>query len=647
MKRMRCSEQYARIVYMGSIAALMLGGFFLEWLVKDGGLWRSAGAVLLPALPAAMVYALESGTNLLDRSPNILKGKWYIAVAAPFVLVCWGLLLQEDLHNRNLYWSLGYLLCCYVTFTAVPGAAGVRCSIFLAQTALFGCLSIWENVYAGGSIAIAVLSVFLLFQMAYGQQEEAVLLPVFFLALVSMVLCGVGPVLTRLLYSAVSQETDIVLADCRNLLPFVRAFGRTALPFGEYDGLMFGHQLGYLLARLGWVAAIPPGLAAVAMVISGFRLADDGKQLSMLRFGCHMLLVLRMVSAVLILSGVYMGLCGDVPFLGGSFLQRAADCLLGVVVLLPSAKVQLENLDPEDPDIEARERSALEELRCDRTGLASLCRYVYDNPNTPQGWSCLTGKFRDVMDPNDIAIMARYGRSVLSEEDFRRVFAGLAPSDTEQEDTLPEVQREFSADGMFLIRYMGFREKLVIPPFWLIVEEGAAAENPFLKAISVPNTVLRIDENAFRNCTALEQVRLRPGLLVLGDHVFCGTGLKQIRLPSGLRRMGRGCFQNTALDSVEIPGTVRVIPEDCFADNPRLEHVVLEEGVQEIGPGAFRGCSALRSIRIPESIRFIHPSAFTGCTALEHIDTAEGWKERSVEPLLPVLFAAKEKEEIT
>ena len=46
---------------------------------------------------------------------------------------------------------------------------------------------------------------------------------------------------------------------------------------------------------------------------------------------------------------------------------------------------------------------------------------------------------------------------------------------------------------------------------------------------------------------------------------------------------------------------------------------VIPDGVTEIGWGAFKGCTSLKSIVIPNSVTEIGSSAFSGCTSLESI----------------------------
>ena len=58
---------------------------------------------------------------------------------------------------------------------------------------------------------------------------------------------------------------------------------------------------------------------------------------------------------------------------------------------------------------------------------------------------------------------------------------------------------------------------------------------------------------------------------------------------------------------------------DAFLDNEIIEEVIIEEGVKEISPYAFRGCTNLKKVTIPSSVTLIGSNAFAECTSLTEI----------------------------
>lgn len=73
------------------------------------------------------------------------------------------------------------------------------------------------------------------------------------------------------------------------------------------------------------------------------------------------------------------------------------------------------------------------------------------------------------------------------------------------------------------------------------------------------------------------------------------------------------------LKSVDIPGTCKVIGPYAFAACPKLERVVLEEGVETIEDWAFINCN-IKSIKLPSTIKSIGANAFIGNKVKHEID---------------------------
>ncbi len=72
-----------------------------------------------------------------------------------------------------------------------------------------------------------------------------------------------------------------------------------------------------------------------------------------------------------------------------------------------------------------------------------------------------------------------------------------------------------------------------------------------------------------------------------------------------------------------VPEGVSFIDSECFANNARIEHVILPASLRDIGVGAFAGCTSLRSINIPEGVTRLRKSTFTGCHSLYEVTLPE------------------------
>ena len=68
----------------------------------------------------------------------------------------------------------------------------------------------------------------------------------------------------------------------------------------------------------------------------------------------------------------------------------------------------------------------------------------------------------------------------------------------------------------------------------------------------------------------------------------------------------------------------RAVYRGDYDDTPDIASLVIEEGVMEIGEGAFRDFRNLTSITLPASLQVISPAAFSGCSSLRSVTFARG-----------------------
>ena len=84
-----------------------------------------------------------------------------------------------------------------------------------------------------------------------------------------------------------------------------------------------------------------------------------------------------------------------------------------------------------------------------------------------------------------------------------------------------------------------------------------------------------------------------------------------------------GC---TNLTSITIPGSVHWIYTEAFMECTGLQSINILEGVDTIGSMAFRGCTSLTSVTIPKSVVIIWDGAFAGCENLATLMIPESVK---------------------
>lgn len=159
---------------------------------------------------------------------------------------------------------------------------------------------------------------------------------------------------------------------------------------------------------------------------------------------------------------------------------------------------------------------------------------------------------------------------------------------------------------------------------------------PFLKEVSLPDSVTEIRGQAFKNdkklvkvnipsnleylgggafykCESIREIELPDTLTYMGGEVFYGAkSLEKIRLSNNLPEIRGDSFEYcTSLTSITIPDSVTRIGGHAFYGDSALSEVTFTENSQltEIGSSAFRMCSSLYEITLPRST-YVNERAF-------------------------------------
>lgn len=163
----------------------------------------------------------------------------------------------------------------------------------------------------------------------------------------------------------------------------------------------------------------------------------------------------------------------------------------------------------------------------------------------------------------------------------------------------------------------------------------------FRNYINVPcyyqgKPVLRIENNAFINCTKLKSITIPNGVLSVGSYAFSGcSSLLYIEIPNSVTSIGEFAFDNCSSlmniivatnnpnyssqdgvlynknktkfihvpiaieGNITIPSSITKIDARTFADCRNLIGIEIPNSVTSIGEAAFFGCSGLTSITMP------------------------------------------------
>ena len=133
------------------------------------------------------------------------------------------------------------------------------------------------------------------------------------------------------------------------------------------------------------------------------------------------------------------------------------------------------------------------------------------------------------------------------------------------------------------------------------IRAGAFIGCKSLKRVMIPKDVKMEDGSVFWGCDALVD---SEGFIIVNEAVFSYRGGESVvRVPEGVK-------------------TVLSLRPNMFSIQS-IQEVILPEGVQTIGPGAFEDYKDLHTVNIPASVREIGEKAFSK-TAIAEIDLPEG-----------------------
>lgn len=114
---------------------------------------------------------------------------------------------------------------------------------------------------------------------------------------------------------------------------------------------------------------------------------------------------------------------------------------------------------------------------------------------------------------------------------------------------------------------------------------------------------------------------------------YIGEG-GDVRIPESINgipvtKINRNCFVgNNTVTSISIPGTVRTLEDGALASAHAVTRITIDEGVTEIGDGAFEKMENLIEANIPNSAAGgLSGRLFSGCSSLQQISLPEGMAE--------------------
>ena len=162
-----------------------------------------------------------------------------------------------------------------------------------------------------------------------------------------------------------------------------------------------------------------------------------------------------------------------------------------------------------------------------------------------------------------------------------------------------------------------------------LIDSGAFLGCSALTSVVIPGSVERVADMAFWDCVALSSLTIEYGVKAIEEFAFCGcSSLVNVTLPKGLEIERYAFVDCTSLKSVNISGNVVSPKKKLMAAGPRRLLLGAEPApdpdATSVGDYAFIGCSALESAIIGSKVNEIGGGAFGGCSKLKSITVEEG-----------------------
>jgi len=151
-----------------------------------------------------------------------------------------------------------------------------------------------------------------------------------------------------------------------------------------------------------------------------------------------------------------------------------------------------------------------------------------------------------------------------------------------------------------------------------IIEKSTKTLKAGCQNTIIPNTVIRIADYAFQECSALENIIIPNSVTSIGASAFYNcTGLASVAIGNSVTTLGDLAFYGcSSLTSVDIPITIKYINSSVFMHCTGLRSVTIPNSVKSIKSNAFYNCCSLTSLTIPQSVTFIGEGAFNACNGL-------------------------------
>lgn len=150
----------------------------------------------------------------------------------------------------------------------------------------------------------------------------------------------------------------------------------------------------------------------------------------------------------------------------------------------------------------------------------------------------------------------------------------------------------------------------VLPEPVEILGQGAFQLSTGLKNVTMNSKLTRLEKKTFEGCSALETFDF-GNVTALGYAAFKSSGFFSMSIPETIVRLNDSVFSScTRLVEVVIPGSIEEIGQEAFAHSYNIAKITIKNGVKKIRQSAFTYMGNLQELDLPPSVNVIEPLAF-------------------------------------
>lgn len=119
-----------------------------------------------------------------------------------------------------------------------------------------------------------------------------------------------------------------------------------------------------------------------------------------------------------------------------------------------------------------------------------------------------------------------------------------------------------------------------------------------LTHVSLPNSITRIDQNAFKQCKCLAEITIPTDVNIIGESAFSDcVSLIKITFPASLTRIENNAFSNCEqIASLNFPCKLEFIGKSAFRNCYNLTNISFGKTKLTISESAFAFCSQLKTV---------------------------------------------------